>query len=271
LEIYNRDDYYESMNFLLAHQDDYKSIIVDNGDLLFAQVMQDFEDEIDGEIKGKHWRAIKSPWNSMLFKIGRSKQNFVMTTGRRDINYTTEDSGIVGVEGKLTIIPQDTPHVEKNVPRFVDLILKTDIQKNKLNQPTNIHTVTFVGGRRPSAVSPADLHTGKVWKFDSKAVPAPNVWNAIIAPLDAKWDENAVEHLGIDPGEARAAEGEMKRAFMEQEVGRLVGIISACKDAKTFPTVFRDEIQAPLNALDEEFKRVVIESKDAKKKELGIK
>lgn len=119
-EINTRDDYYAAMDFLLKQQDNFATIVIDNGDLLFAQIMGEAEDELNRELKAQDWRAIKGLWNSTLFAVGRSKQNFVMTVGRKDIAFTREEGHMPGIEGKMVIVPQDLPHAEKNVPRFVE-------------------------------------------------------------------------------------------------------------------------------------------------------
>jgi hypothetical protein len=268
LEIYSRNDYYEAVGYFLKKQDKYASVIIDNVDLLFAQIMADTEVELGRDIKGRDWGPIKGLWNSVLFQVGRSKQNCIFTAGRRDIQFTTEEGSMPGSEGRMVIAAQDVPHAEKNVIRFVDLVFKTDIVKNKLNQPTPIHTVTYTGGRRPTSIPPEDLHTGKVWKFDNRK--PENVWDKIIAPLDAAWSEGAVEHLGINPNEAAEAEVEMKTAFEQQELGRLTAAFAACKTREELVTCWTAN-EAAKDALSEPTRKLVIAAKDAKKDKEGWK
>jgi hypothetical protein len=255
------------MDFLLKQQDNFATIVIDNGDLLFAQIMGEAEDELNRELKAQDWRAIKGLWNSTLFAVGRSKQNFVMTVGRKDIAFTREEGHMPGIEGKMVIVPQDLPHAEKNVPRFVDLILKTDVQRDKLNRPTSIHTVTFVGGRRPPSIPPEQLHTGRVWKFDSRK--EVDVWGEVIAPLDAAWSDGAVEHLGIDPKEVSQAGGEMKSAWEDQQVGSILASLRAAPDLDTLKRVWLDAEVNVNKDLPPNKRQIIIDEKERRKKELA--
>ena len=277
LEIHSADDYYAALEFALKNQKDFATFVSDNDNLAWAQTMEDYEDSLNANLKvgetektiqGKDWRKIKGPRKAMLRALGHGKPNMVFTCWLKDTIYRPAEGGPPGVEAKLEILPAEIPEVEKTTVSLADLIFMTDVQKDRLSRPTNIHTVTYMGGRRPRTVSPEDLYTGKVWKFDAKK--PVNVWDTVIAPFHQQWSEGGEEHLGVDPEQAAYDRGEMEAAFQQQEVGRFVARMAQMKTLTEFAKVYAVEMEDTVrNLLTPENKALVLEAKERRKKELS--
>lgn len=267
LEVHTADDYYAAIDYAVKHEKDFATFISDNDNLAWTQTLEDFEDAKGGEIRGGDWKKIKGPRKAALRSLMRSKINVIFTCWLREIVYKQEEVA-PGVQGKTELLPAELPEVEKNVPYAVDLIFLTDVKKDKLFRPTNIHTVTYMGGRRPRTVPPDELYTGRVWSFDSRK-PVASVWDEVVKPFRDRWVEGGSEHLGLDPREAARAGGEMESAWQDQETGRMLALISQQTSLAMYQEVWRTSIEAPLNSLDEQHKQLVLQAHKAKKKELG--
>jgi hypothetical protein len=173
-----------------------------------------------------------------------------------------------GIEGKLTIRPVEVPQVERKIPYHVDILLQTSIVLDSKNRPTNKHRITLTGGRRPRSISPEDFHVGKRWTFDSKNPVDP--WETIIQPLIEKWDDGAVDFLGMDEKAINGEEKDIDKVTQDYTMGCMISLIQAQTDFQVYrDRVWTNEIAPIIDELDEEHKKTVLEAHDKKKKELG--
>lgn len=270
LSIHHGDDLLAAIQFVLSlgSKSPWRSVLIDNINLAW----EDYADEwtttlgVD-EIKGGNWKKVKGPWKAMVRKLMRTNLHVGMSAWIRDLRYS-QDESMPGVKGQLEMTAQDNPHVEKTVLYAPDLIFKTDFVRDAKYKPTRQHQVIFYGGRRPRAVSPADLYTGKVWQFDSSKVPPDNVWEKVIGPIIDKWEEGGVDFLGVDPDEAMNELREMEDASQNETLGRLLTLIAGQTNLAEFQKVWAAEVEPAFMGLVEERRKQVMNAKERKKTEL---
>jgi hypothetical protein len=257
IQILSPDDLMAFVEFARQNEHFFKSVVVDNADLLWAEWMDFHEEKLGRELQAKDWRVIKSDWKVFLYRSNRALFNFIQTCGLRDVRYETEGNKVTGVHA------QEIPAAEKNIPRVADFIFQTDVLKDKLMKPTEWHTLTYMGGRRPRSIPPEELFTGRTWKFSSKK--DNDVWGQVIAPLDAKWSEGAVDYLGIDPYEAQSAEASIRATGEDELVGRMRRLIEECPDEQYTRQYFETNIAPELLGAAKGIKDRIISAHTAKK------
>jgi hypothetical protein len=235
----------------------FKSAGVDNADLLWAEWMDFHEEKLGHEIKAKDWRTVKADWKVFQYRTNRAPFHFIQTCGMRDVRYETDGDKITGVAA------QEIPAAEKNIPRVADFIFQTDVLKDKLMKPTEWHTLTYMGGRRPKSIPPTELYTGRQWKFSSKK--DNDVWGQVIAPLDAKWSEGAVDYLGVDPSEAQDATQEIRMTGEDELVGRMRRVIEECPADKYDRAFFEQNIAPELLGVSKRVQERIRDAHEAKK------
>lgn len=217
------DSYVAALEFALAHPS-VKSIVVDNINLAFEDWMSSWEDKLSvDEIKGSQWKKVKGPWKALHRKVMHSTKSFGCSAWPKGAKYINEqvESSMPGIEakGKLTILEQDAPHVERMLPFAVDLMFKTEIELNAKFAPTSVHRITFMGGRRPASIPANELYSGKHWRFDGKKVDEETPFEKVLKPIIEKWQNGAVEYVNLDEKEADREMGEADAAWQAQAVG----------------------------------------------------
>lgn len=262
----NPEQYTAAIDFAIAHEKDIASVAVDPLSELWTDHLDYWNEKLPGEeIRGSQWRFVKGPWKYNLRRLMRASFNVGYSAWVKDVEYIEEDAG-PGEKGSLIIRPQVVPQIERTVGYTLDMIFETAVRKDKLNRPTPRHEVTYWGGRRPLSVPANELYIGRKWTFDARN--PVSVWETVIAPLLPKWDDGAVEHLGIDPKEAGKALKEMDQIAEDVEVGRLVRLIEEQTDETRYAQhVWPTEIAPTLMQLPPEAVARVRKAHEAKKKE----
>lgn len=264
--------YTEALEFALGNPK-IASVVIDGVNLVFDDWMASFEDSLGvAEIKGGNWRKVKAPWKVLHRKVMQSTKNFGFSAWPRGAKYVeeVEPSTMPGIEGKksLRILEQDAPHVEKMLPFALDMTLKTEIEFDKKFAPTSIHRITYMGGRRPASIPADELYAGKNWRFDAKKIGEQSPFDKVLKPIIEKWGIGATEYVNLDPEEGEREIGEAKTIYEDQEVGRILASLRACKSFEELKRVWL-EAEATVNKDLPPFKHaLVVEEKERKKKEL---
>lgn len=254
------------MDLALPNEQHFASLVTDNHNLLWDDWMDAHETKFGGEIKGSQWRFVKGPWKTLHRKIMKMKCHFGASAWIKDILYT-EEPAPPGERGKIQIVAQDNPQVEKTIPYIADLIFRTGVQRDRLNRPNGKHEVVFYGGRRPRSVPPTELYVGKTWIFDAKA--PVSVWDTVVAPFYQKWTEGAVDHLGVDAQEAEETIRDLHNVEQDEVLGRCQRLIQEAKTLIELKATFSTYIQPETFGMDQFRKDLVKTYLEARKKQLG--
>lgn len=260
------DSYLAALEFALAHPK-VASIVVDNINLAFEDWMSSWEDKLNiEEIKGQHWKRIKGPWKTIHKKIMHSPKNFACSAWPKGAKYIEEEipAKMPGAEPKtaLRMLEQDSAHVEKMLPFVVDLILKTEIELDKKFAPTKTHRVTYVGGRRASSIPANELYAGKFWQFDSSKVGEVSPFDRVLKPILEKWQEGAVDYVGIDPGERQFELGEAANMADDQLVGSILAAFAGSKTLAELKTIW-DNGASGIDALPPDKRKLIVDAKNS--------
>ena len=260
----NPDQYAAALHLALKNEAHFKGVIHDNFNLLYEDWLDSWEEKLGGEIKGGSWKKVKRPWRKLLREVMYSSLHVGYGVWLKDLQYRKKEGGMPGSEGGLEIVEWDAPNIEKIVRRVVDMTFRCAVVRDAKGRPTKTHTVMFYGGRRPKTVPPADLHTGKIWKFDSSA--PVNVWDTVIGPIIANWGPGAVDHLGVDPetiAEAVAGEVEFAEMQVDQDnefVGSVLASLAAAVNLEALKQVWTLN-EAAINGLPPAKKQIVVDAK----------
>lgn len=253
-------------DYALNNEDKFASLVIDPVTTSWEDWMDYWSEKLGGQITGPQWRQVKGPWKALAKRLNRSKLNVGQSAWLKDILYEKPEKA-PGVEGSLTIRPIEVPQVERKTIYHVDIILQTAIVRDIKNRPTTKHRVTLAGGRRPKAVDPEDFHVGKTWTFDARKPIDP--WKVIIDPILEKWDNGAVDHLGIDE---RDAENEMKsidEASQDYTVGQILMLMEQQTSLQTYKDrTWPNEISPIVNELDKAHQDRIMKEHDILKKRL---
>jgi hypothetical protein len=266
------DSYLAALNFALTNPA-VKSIVVDGINLAFADWMSSWEDELKvEELKGPHWRKVKGPWREVHRRVMNSPKNFGCSAWPKGVKYVqeTQEAKMPGAEPKknLVILEQDAPHVEAMIPFAVDMCLKTEIELNKKFAPTAIHRITYMGGRRPASIPASELHTGKFWRFDSSKVDEISPFDKVLKPIIEKWQDGAIEYVGLNPKEGEREVTAAKVAYEDQVVG---AVLAGFKEATTMDGLVKvwNESEAARLELPPNKRDIINAAKNARKGELA--
>lgn len=267
--------YTEALNFALDHPK-IASVVIDSVNLAFEDWMSSWEDTLNvEEIKGGNWRKVKAPWKLLHRKMMLSSKHVGLSAWPRGAKYMeeVEPSTMPGVEGKKTlrIMEQDSPHVEKMLPFAVDMTLKTEIELDKRFAPTSIHRITYMGGRRPASIPANELYAGKFWRFDAKKVDEESPFDKVLKPIISKWQQGAVEYVNIDTKEMSQELGEAHTLYEDQQVGSTLAALRKAESLDDLKKVWLDAEATVNKDLPPAKRAIVVEAKDARKRELGGK
>lgn len=264
--------YTEALEFGLNHPK-VASVVIDGANLAFEDWMASWEDTLGvDEIKGQHWKKVKGPWKVIHRKAMLSPKHIGFSAWPKGAKYMEEvtEAKMPGADPivKLRMVEQDAAHVERMIPFAVDVIFKTEIELDKKFAPTSIHRLTYMGGRRPKSIPANELYSGKYWRFDASKVNEQSPFEKVLKPIIDKWGEGAVTYVGLDANEAAKEVGEAQAMFENQTVGELTAAFNACN---TFDGLVKtwNENKAAIDALPDDKRKIVVATKDAKKKEFG--
>jgi len=267
-DVTNPGDLVSAINFALANEGTFKSLVIDPLTLAWEDWMDAFNDKFGGDIKGGQWKEVKAPWKLLVRKLMRSSLHICFTAWVDDIVYEQKEVA-PGVKGGLQIFSQEKPKVEKRIPHTLDMALNFSIGRDSMRRETCKRIARLTMGRRPMSVPPADFHTGKEWVFDEREAQDP--WKVIVEPILEKWQEGAVDHLGVDPEAAAADLRDLEITAQEQNVGQILTLINKQTDLAKYKLVWSRQIEDSVKQLDKEHTALVIKAHEEKKAELTAK
>lgn len=266
LPVTNPELFTRAIDFILKNEDKIQSVCIDGMTGAWEEFMDFWAQKLGGDIQGGDWRKVKGPWKLLLKRLMRSRLHVGFSAWQKDILYDQQDNA--GMK-KLEIRQQDVPNIEKTVPYTVDFILKADVVRDRKNVPTPYRTLTVYKARRPRSISPADLYSGKQWKFDQKNPVNP--WEIVIEPYMNQWQEGAVDHLGSDPIEEEYEGRLLDAVVADQDLAYILQVIAKQTDLRDYQMAWAKEIDPKLPKLGEERKKLVVEAHARKKAELEAK
>ena len=261
-----------ALDWILANQAILNSVGIDGITNAWEDHRDFWQDELGKEqLQGGDWKKVKGPWKKNLKALMQSRLNVALSAHLRDLEYSRE-AVAPGVEGKLTIKPQEVPAVEKNIPYIVDLTIQMSIARDEKNRPTPIHIATLAKGRRPESISPKALYVGMKWRFDERAPENP--WDKIIAPIFMNCDDSmAVDYMGMHEVDVKDAEEELRRAADDSEAGRMLRLMHSTefKSMPEFKGFWEREIAGNIDTMAPAARREVLLRKEEIKKQLSSK
>jgi hypothetical protein len=265
----NVDVYQKTLKWLYDYDQknpgQIKSVIIDPANLQWEEQLDYWQDKLGHEIKGGDWRHVKAPWKQGLRWLTRASFNVVMTCHLKDLQFIQEKEAS-GAEGKLQVLPQEVPQIEKNAPYIFDFVFLADFRRDNLNRPTHIHTLKVFKGRRPKSVKPEDLYAGKEWKFN--ALKPEDPWQRVIEPIASAWKDGAVDTIGADEREENEELYDVEITGHDAELGRILRLIEEQKDMKSFARMWEKEISQSVMTLSPDHRKQVEIAKERKKKDL---
>lgn len=260
-----------AIEYALRNQDKIASVAIDPITELWTDYMDWWSDELKTEqIQGGQWKKVKAPWKNNLRRLMRANFHVGYAAWLKEVQYEEGAAG-PGEKGKLEIHQVLLPALERTVGYTIDMLLGTNVARDRLNQPTSTHIVRFWGGRRPLSVPPTELYIGKEWRFDARKPVSP--WDTVIAPMLPQWEVDGMEDLGaigdVSPAEQARGLREMQQLGDDAELGRLLRLIAESTDASKYRASVFPEIQLALPTLPADAVKVLQAAHEAKKKEFG--
>jgi hypothetical protein len=267
IQVTTPPQFMDAINWAVKNEKWLNSVAIDGFTTHWGDHMDWWTEELEvEEIKGGNWRQVKPPWKLNLLRARRATFHVGYSAWVKETLYT-EESEAPGEKASLKIKPQAVPALERTVGYTIDMLFECGVKLNQLQQPTHEHFVRLFGGRRPLSVPPKDFHIGKTWNFSAKQ--PENVWDTVVAPLLPKWEENGIEHVGIDPKAAARAEADLQEVAQDNEVGRLLRIIkeryTSMADAKQ---AWEQEVHPALAKLPKDRREAVMAAHEKAKKAL---
>lgn len=267
LEINSKEGYAEALSWAVKNASKIGTVIGDQANAVWEIWMDDWTTELGREeLKGGDWKRVKPAWRKLHRDLIKAPFNVVYTCHVRDVRYEQREEA-PGIQGKLEIINQIAPNIEKKMPHLFDFVFYAEAERNRQMVPNGYHKYTLFKGRRPRTVAPKDLHVGKSWRFDSRN--PESWWDKVIMPYDAAWIEDAVDWLGTDPEEADADRGEFALAGANHDLGEILLLISRANDLTAYRKIWESNIAPLLENLPAEHAAQVRAAHDKKKIELA--
>lgn len=248
LDATHPDAYEKAMRLAIRHEDEIDSVLGDPINALWEEWMDYWSEKCGGEIKGGDWRKVKGPWKRLHWDAMRAKWNLGFAAHLKDIVYEEQEAA-PGEKPKVKIAAQLSPAVEKSLPYLFDFILYAEQELDKKKFPTTWHRYTVYKARRPRSIPPADLHSGKYWRFNELA--PENVWDKIIQPFADRWEEGATDHIGVlaDPVGEEQEFSEIVAEANNADFGRVIGLIMGAESWTQYTQRFDKEIVPLLQGL----------------------
>lgn len=263
----NPESFLKLSDYAIKHEDHFSSFVVDPMTATWDEWMDYWSEKFGGQITGPQWNQVKGPWKVIMRQLMRSKLNVGYAAWLKDIIFEKKEV-MPGVEGKLNIKPVELPSIERKIPYHIDIMLQTSIVRDDKNRPTSRHRITLAGGRRPKTVDPEDFYVGQTWDFNSKKPVDP--WEVIVKPISDKWDNGAVDYLGLDEKAVNGEDKVLEDTTSKYIVGQLITLMASQSDLQVYrDRTWPNEIQPIIDELDGEHKAIVLKAHEEVKERLS--